>query len=78
MGCRLNRARLRGILSKHNFGASGGRLDIPVKPAVADVIRTSGLLVTTAAPNSRSCSAGSVTTWKPTAELSAEAWTVRG
>ena len=47
-----------------------------MKPAVADVIGTSGLLVTTAAPNSPILVLD-VTTWKPTAKLSAEAWTVR-
>ncbi len=75
-GVRIEPGQTMSILSKHNFGASKGRLSIPVKPAVADVIGTSGLLVTTAAPNSPILVLD-VTTWKPTAKLSAEAWTVR-
>ncbi|HDT5890734.1 TPA: DUF4165 domain-containing protein, partial [Aeromonas dhakensis] len=75
-GVRIEPGQTMSILSKHNFGASGGRLSIPVKPAVADVIGASGLLVTTAAPNSPILVLD-VTTWKPTAKLSAEAWTVR-
>ena len=41
-----------GIMSQHDFGASGGRLSIPVKPAVPDVVGSSSLLVMTSAPNS--------------------------
>ncbi|MEJ6059190.1 Ig-like domain-containing protein, partial [Aeromonas salmonicida] len=37
-GVRIEPGQTMSILSKHNFGASGGRLSIPVKPAVADVI----------------------------------------
>ncbi|MNS28005.1 hypothetical protein D3C72_599680 [compost metagenome] len=75
-GVRIEPGQTMGIMSQHNFGASGGRLSLSVKPAVADVIGTSGLLVMTAAPNSPILVLD-VTTWKPTAKLSAESWTVR-
>ncbi|MDV0844944.1 Ig-like domain-containing protein, partial [Klebsiella quasipneumoniae subsp. quasipneumoniae] len=75
-GVRIEPGQTMGIMSQHNFGASGGRLSLSVKPAVADVIGTSGLLVMTAAPNSPIL-VQDVTTWKPTAKLSADSWTVR-
>ncbi|MGP6249301.1 Ig-like domain-containing protein, partial [Aeromonas salmonicida subsp. salmonicida] len=75
-GVRIEPGQTMGIMSKHNFGASKGRLSIPMKPAVPDVVGSSGLLVTTAAPNSPILVLD-VTTWKPTAKLSAESWMVR-
>ncbi len=75
-GVRIEPGQTMGIMSKHNFGASKGRLSIPMKPAVPDVVGSSGLLVTTAAPNAPILVLD-VNTWKPTAKLSAESWTVR-
>ncbi|WP_235695775.1 PKD domain-containing protein [Aeromonas veronii] len=75
-GVRIEPGQTMGIMSKHNFGASKGRLSIPMKPAVPDVVGSSGLLVTTAAPNAPILVLD-VNTWRPTAKLSAESWTVR-
>ncbi|HHG1136039.1 TPA: Ig-like domain-containing protein [Klebsiella pneumoniae] len=75
-GVRIEPGQTMGIMSQHDFGASGGRLSIPVKPAVPDVVGSSSLLVMTSAPNSPILVVD-INTWKGTAKLSAESWTIR-
>ncbi|NMU33564.1 hypothetical protein HKB27_00690, partial [Vibrio parahaemolyticus] len=75
-GVRIEPGQTMGSMSQHDFGASGGRLSIPVKPAVPDVVGSSSLLVMTSAPNSPILVVD-INTWKGTAKLSAESWTIR-
>ncbi|EBO0058376.1 hypothetical protein DSP95_22060 [Salmonella enterica] len=75
-GVRIEPGQTMGIMSQHDFGASGGRLSIPVKPAVPDEVGSSSLLVMTSAPNSPILVVD-INTWKGAAKLSAESWTIR-
>lgn len=75
-GVRIEPGQTMGIMSQHDFGASGGRLSIPVKPAIPDVVGSSSLLVMTSAPNSPILVVD-INTWKGAAKLSAESWTIR-
>lgn len=40
------------VASSYNFGSTGGKISLPLRPAVSGVEGTSGLLITTTAPNS--------------------------
>ncbi|NVK74593.1 MAG: DUF4165 domain-containing protein [Oceanospirillaceae bacterium] len=75
-GVRIEPGQTMGIMNQHDFGASGGRLSIPVKPAVPDEVGSSTLLVMTSAPNSPILVLD-INTWKGVAKLSAESWEIR-
>lgn len=75
-GVRIEAGETMGIMNQHDFSTSNGRLSIPVKPAVPDVVGSSSLLVMTSAPNSPVLVVD-INTWKGTASLSSDSWTVR-
>lgn len=75
-GIRIEPGQTMSVMSQHNFGSSGGRINLPLRPAVAGVEGSSNLLVMTSAPNSPVLVLD-VNTWKASAKLSAESWTVR-
>nr|WP_214053505.1 Ig-like domain-containing protein [Photorhabdus caribbeanensis] len=75
-GVRIEPGQTMSIMNQHNFGSSGGKLSIPVKPAIPDVVGTSSLLVTTAAPNAPILVLD-IHTWKAFAKLTAESWEVQ-
>ena len=75
-GIRIEPGQTMSVMSQHDFGSSGGRIDLPLRPAVADVEGSSNLLVMTSAPNSPVLVLD-VNTWIGKAKLSAESWDVR-
>lgn len=75
-GVRIEPGETMRVMSQHDFSASGGRLSIPVRPAVSGVVGTSSLLVMTTAPNAPILMMD-ISTWKASAKLSSEAWKVR-
>jgi hypothetical protein len=75
-GIRIEPGQTMSVMSQHDFGSSGGRIDLALRPAVADVEGSSNLLVMTSAPNSPVLVVD-VNTWIGKAKLSADSWEVR-
>ena len=75
-GIRIEPGQTMSVMSQHDFSTSGGRIDLPLRPAVAGVEGSSNLLVMTSAPNSPVLVLD-VNTWIGKAKLSAESWEVR-
>lgn len=75
-GIRIEPGQTMSVMSKHNFGNSGGRINLPLRPAISNVKGSSNLLVMTSAPNSPVLVLD-VNTWTASAKLSAESWNVR-
>lgn len=75
-GIRINPGQTMAVMNQHNFGASGGRIDLALRPAVAGVEGASSLLIMTSAPNSPVLLLD-VNTWIGRAQLSADSWSVR-
>ena len=75
-GIRIEPGQTMSVMSQHDFSTSGGRIDLPLRPAVAGVEGSSNLLVMTSAPNSPVLVLD-VNTWLGKAKLSAESWEVR-
>ncbi|MFC6674126.1 Ig-like domain-containing protein [Marinobacterium aestuariivivens] len=75
-GIRIEPGQTMSVMSQHNFASSGGRINLPLRPAVAGVEGSSNLLVMTSAPNSPVLVLD-VNTWVGKAKLSAEKWAVR-
>ncbi|MDY6928136.1 MAG: Ig-like domain-containing protein, partial [Pseudomonadota bacterium] len=64
------------VMNQHNFASSGGRINLPLRPAEGGIEGTSNLLVMTSAPNSPVLVLN-VKAWEGKAKLSAENWEVR-
>lgn len=75
-GILISPGETMNIMNQHDFSASGGRIDLPLRPANSGEEGTSNLLVMTSAPNSPVLVLN-VNTWVGEAKLSAEKWEVR-
>lgn len=75
-GIRIEPGQTMSVMSQHDFSTSGGRINLPLRPAVEGVEGSSNLLVMTSAPNSPVLVLD-VNTWTGKAKLSAESWEVR-
>lgn len=75
-GIRIEPGQTMSVMSQHDFSTSGGRINLPLRPAVEGVEGSSNLLVMTSAPNSPVLVLD-VNTWAGKAKLSAESWEVR-
>ncbi len=75
-GVRIEPGDTTQIMSRHDFGASEGRLSLPLLAAEQGLEGVSSLLISTAAPNAPVLLLD-VHTWMGEAQLSAEAWEVR-
>ncbi|WP_261392024.1 hypothetical protein [Halomonas sp. DP5N14-9] len=75
-GLRIEPGQTSQIMSQHDFGASQGRLSLPMLAAESGLEGVSSLLISTAAPNAPVLLLD-VHTWMGEAQLSAEAWDVR-
>lgn len=75
-GVQVDPGQTVSVMSQYDFGASGGRLSLPVQPAVAGVVGSASVLVMTSAPNAPILAA-EITTWQGAATLSAQSWEVR-
>ena len=63
------------VASSYNFGSTGGKISLPLRPAVGGVDGTSGLLITTTAPNSPMLVAN-VGVWTPAINIQKNALSV--
>lgn len=75
-GILISPGETMNIMNQHDFSSSGGRIDLPLRPANSGEEGTSNLLVMTSAPNSPVLVLN-VNTWVGKAKLSAENWEVR-
>lgn len=75
-GVSVNPGETTKVMSQLDFGSTGGRISIPLKPAQTGLIGSSSVLITTSAPNSPIIVVD-VNTWAASAELSSESWTVK-
>lgn len=75
-GVRISPGETMNIMGEHDFSNAGGRLSIPVYPAVSGVVGTSSLLVMASAPNSPVLVVD-LHTWQASANLAADSWEVR-